>query len=308
MELHKEQYMEYSFPIPDIQPTSQESRVSVTEENPIEAAVEHYFQQYSPATVRAYKSDLQCWWNFSHKDVHQANEHDVLQYIKFLESNGFRNSTINRKLAALSKIFAVYIALGIAKRNPVQQLASTTRVYKPIETEMYKVVSKQDVEAVVGHARRQTAIIVKFLANTGLRISELTGIRKTDLEAHDLKFMKARILGKGKKVRYIFFTYALYEEVKAVFNTDSEFLFTSRTGKPLSRINLYKQIKTAFLKYATKPNTSCHALRHFFATEKIAVEKKDIKAVSKYLGHSSIKTTLDRYVLNALKPEECQIL
>lgn len=300
--------MEYSFPIPDVQPVFSDAVATEDAESGIEKAVEHYFQQYSPATVRAYKADLQSWWNFNHKDVHQANEHDVLEYIKYLENNGFRNSTINRKLAALSKIFSVYIALGIAKRNPIQQLASTTRVYKPLEADMYKVVSKQDVEAVVGHARKQTAVIVKFLANTGLRISELIGIRKTDLEAHDLKFMKARILGKGKKVRYIFFTYALYEEVRAVFDTDSEFLFTSRTGKPLSRINLYKQIKTAFLKYASKPNASCHALRHFFATEKIAVEKKDIKAVSKYLGHNSIKTTLDRYVMNALKPEECQIL
>jgi len=303
--------MDYFFPLPEdhTPPNLQEIIATATEgRSPVELAVEHYFQEYSPATVRAYKTDLLAWWNFCQKDVHHANEHDVLRYIKFLEGQGFRNSTINRKLAALSKIFAVYIALGLASRNPVRQLASTTRVYKPVEEEMFKVVSKKDVEAVVAQARPQTAVIVKFLANTGLRISEMIGIKKEDLEAHSLEYLSIRILGKGKKVRHIFVPYSLYEEVKASFPGGSAYLFASRTDRPLSRINLYKQIKNAFSKYAVRPGASCHALRHFFATEKIAVEKKDIKAVSKYLGHQSVKTTLDRYVTNFLQPEEAMIL
>ena len=300
--------MNYTFPVPSQSPTFGSSVATQPDQSSIDKAVEHYFQEYSPATVRAYKTDLQGWWAFCHKDVHQANEHDILRYIKHLEGLGLRNSTINRKLAALSKIFAVYISLGLTKRNPVQQLATTTRVYKPVELSSYRAVSKQDVEAVVNSARPTTAIIVKFLANTGLRVSEMIGIKKADLEAHSLEFMKVRVLGKGKKVRYVFISYSLYEEVKTVFPGGSTYLFASRTDKPLSRVNLYKQIRNAFRKHATKTQAGCHLLRHFFATEKIVVEKKDIKAVSKYLGHQSVKTTLDRYVTNFLQPEEVMIL
>jgi len=298
----------YTFPVPASHTPFKDAVGKVEEPTPIEALVEHYFQQYSPATVRAYKTDLQSWWNFCRKNVHESTEQDVLRYIKHLEEKGYQNSSINRKLAALSKVFSIYVSLGIAKRNPVQMLATTTRVYKPVDTQAYFTVSKQDIEAVIRGAKKGTSVIVKFLANTGLRISELTGITKNDLEAFNTEFLRVRIMGKGKKVRQIYIPYALHQEVKSVFDTGSVYLFSTRTGQPLSRVNVYKQIQKAFAKYADRPGVSCHDLRHFFATEKIVAEKKDYKAVSKYLGHSSVATTLNLYTHSQLKPEDTQIL
>jgi len=297
----------YTFPVPAIQPSFKDAVSKAEEPTPIEALVEHYFQQYSPATVRAYKTDLQSWWNFCKKNVHESTEQDVLRFIKHLEEKGYRNSSINRKLAALSKVFAIYVSLGIAKRNPVQMLATTTRVYKPVDTQAHFSVSKQDIESVIRSAKKGTAIIVKFLANTGLRISELTGITKNDLEAFNTEFMRVRIMGKGKKVRQIYIPYALHQEVKSVFDTGSAYLFSTRTGQPLSRVNVYKQIQKAFARYADRPGVGCHDLRHFFATEKIVNEKKDYKAVSKYLGHASVSTTLQIYCDSSFRPEETQI-
>ena len=296
--------MDYTFPTPAFK----DAVVPTDDQTPIERAVEHYFQQYSPATVRAYKTDLQCWWNFCHKNVHDSDEHDVLRFIKHLEEDGYQNSSINRKLAALSKVFSIYVSIGIAKKNPVQMLATTTRVYKSVDSQAYVTVSKHDIEAVLTGARRGTAVIEKFLANTGLRISELTGITKNDLEAFNTEFMRILIVGKGKKIRMVFIPYTLYQEVKGIFDTTSDYLFASKNGKPLSRVNIYKQIQNAFVKYAGRPGVRCHALRHFFATEKIVSEKKDYKAVSKYLGHSSVATTLNLYTHSQLRPEDTQII
>lgn len=88
----------------------------------------------------------------------------------------------------------------------------------------------------------------------------------------------------------------------------STYLFHTGGGKQLSRFNLHKRIKNVFERYANRKNVRCHDLRHFFATEKIVNEKKDYKAISKYLGHSSVSTTLSIYTHSSLKPEEAQIL
>jgi len=301
--------MEYNFPIPP-QPTIYPSSIdfSTLEETNIGKLVEQYFSQYSKETVKAYKSDLKGWWNISQKNAHEATEKDVLFYIESLEANGFKNATINRKLASLSKVFSVYIALGISQRNPVQNLANTTRIYKPTTIEVQINITKIDVEAVVNNAKPKVALITSFLANTGLRISELTGILKNDIDAYSPEFMRIRILGKGKKTRFIFITYQLYQEVKKVFESNSPHLFASQSGKRLSRVNLYKQIHAAFMRYAGRDGVTCHTLRHFFATQKIVIDKKDYKAVSKYLGHASVSTTLNLYTHSQLAPEETQII
>ncbi len=301
--------MEYNFPIPTSNRFIETKAYSTSDETTeIGRAVESYFSQYSKETVKAYKSDLKTWLNICSKNAHEATEKDVLYYIECLEKTGFKNSTINRKLASLSKIFSVYIALGITNRNPVQTLANTTRIFKPTIVEATINITKNDVEAVITNAKPKVALVVKFLANTGLRISELTGIKKADLDAFDTEYMRVRVVGKGNKTRFIFIPYTLYQEVKNVFDSTSQYLFASTSGNQLSRINLYKQINMAFSKYAHRDNVTCHTLRHFFATQKIVFDKKDYKAVSKYLGHASVSTTLNLYTHSQLSPEETQVI
>ena len=91
-----------------------------------------------------------------------------------------------------------------------------------------------------------------------------------------------------------------------VFPGESEYLFHSDTGRALNRANLYKQIKQTF-KAHTGKDIHPHSLRHFFATHKINSEKQDIKAVSRYLGHSGTAITLDMYVDTALDADCCMI-
>ncbi|GAB1458099.1 tyrosine recombinase XerC [Spirochaetota bacterium] len=301
--------MEYTFPVPLVHQNSRIGEsISDIETTDIGKAVEGYFNQYSKETVKAYKADLKTWLSVCRKNVHEATEKDIIFYINSLDKLGFKNSTINRKLASLSKIFSVYIALGITNRNPVQNLANTTRLYKPTTIEVSINISKNDVEAVIINAKPKVALLVKFLANTGLRISELTGIKKGDLDAFNTEYMRVRVVGKGNKTRFIFIPYALYQEVKNIFDNSSQYLFASNSGKRLSRINLYKQIHTAFSKYAHRDGVTCHTLRHFFATQKIVFDKMDYKAVSKYLGHASVSTTLNLYTHSQLAPEDTQII
>ena len=304
--------MSYTFPVPAAE--YEEERNVETFHNTksdtvrISDEIERVLSNYSPKTVIAYRTDLHDFWTFTNKPFQNTREDDVLRFITHLEKKGYRPSSINRKIAALSKIMSIYLSKGLMTYHPIHNLASLGKLYKSVDVGDFKSVTTHDVEAVIANARRKTSIIVKFLANTGLRVSELTGIKKEDLEPFSTDFMRIKIKGKGSKVRFIFISYDLYQEVKNVYDGDSIYLFASVSGQRLSRTNLYTQISRAFKQFAYKKDIGPHTLRHYWATQKIVEEKKDYKAVSKYLGHVSPSLTMTYYVDSQLTPEETVII
>ncbi|GHU01306.1 tyrosine recombinase XerD [Spirochaetia bacterium] len=281
---------------------------AISNVNDIESKLNQYFQGYSTKTILAYQLDLKKWVSFTHKTLQESSESDIMGYIKMLESKGYKNSTINRSLSSLAKLYSTYMVLGIIDYNPIRRLSESTRIYKSIDPQAKFLITKMDIEMVIQKSTPRISAIIKFLANTGLRISEMVNIRYGDIEPFDNEYMRIKINGKGNKLRFVYIPLSLYLEIKNRFVAKSDYLFHAGNGKQLSRINLYKRIRNVFERYANRKNVRCHDLRHFFATEKIVNEKKDYKAVSKYLGHSSVSTTLSIYCHSELKPEESQIL
>ena len=304
--------MDYTFPVPT--EDNERSILNVekkTYSNPdaISSEVERYLNNYSPKTVKAYRSDLYHFHKYVNMPLQNTREDHILKYIDHLEAMELSNSTINRRIASLSKLSAIYVAMGLMKYNPVQNLGALGKLYKPVSVgTSFKTVTKMDVEAVIANSRKKTSVIVKFLANTGLRVSEMIGIKKEDLEPYNTEFMRIKILGKGRKIRFIYISYDLYQEVKDVFDSESIYLFASISGNQLSRVNVYRQINRSFLKHAHKKNVGPHTLRHFFATQKIVEEKKDYKAVSTYLGHANPSLTMSYYVSSVMQPDETVII
>ena len=293
--------MQYTFPVPEL-----ETKLPIRGESSISERIESYLNAYNPLTVKAYKSDMQTFFSFLKKGVTEIDEQDILSYIDFLNRK-FTNATINRKIASLTKVLDIYNKMGIISSNPVRTLSATSRVYKSVDKRAKLNITLRDVEEVIRRARPRTSLIIKFLANTGLRITEMINITKSDLQPFDNQYMKIKITGKGGKVRNIFVTYDLYVAVSKTFDSESLYLFSSKSEKQLSRVNMYKQIANAFLKHTGK-RAHPHMLRHFFVTEKIVEEGKDIKAISQYVGHSNINITLDIYTTVVLKPEDSQII
>ncbi|MDC7246839.1 MAG: tyrosine-type recombinase/integrase [Sphaerochaetaceae bacterium] len=305
--------MQYTFPVPadekDLRPAFNVEKKTYSNPDTISAEVERYLNNYSPKTVKAYRSDLFDFHNFVKMPLQNTREDHILKYIEHLENEKLSNSTINRRIASLSKLSAIYVAMGLMKYNPVQNLGALGKLYKPVSVgTSFKTVTKMDVEAVIANSRKKTSAIVKFLANTGLRVSEMIGIKKEDLEPYNTDFMRIKVLGKGRKIRFIYISYELYQNVKDAFDSDSIYLFTSTSGNQLSRVNLYRQINRSFLKHAHKKDVGPHTLRHFFATQKIVEEKKDYKAVSTYLGHANPSLTMSYYVSSVMQPEDTVII
>lgn len=303
--------MDFTFPVPEFKSNSETNSIQISKHENIDAissSIDRYLETYSPKTLIAYKSDINDYIAYSNKTMQESDEQDILRYIKNMEILGLKNSTINRRIAALSKVFTIYTNLKLTNNNPIYNLSKISKIYRPISSQVSFNLTRHDVEAVISGAGRKTSAIVNFLVNTGLRVSEMLNISKDNLEAFNKEFLRIKILGKGNKIRFIFISYELYQEVKDVYDSESIFLFSSRSGKQLSRINVYKMVKKSFAKYSLKEHISPHTLRHLYATLQIREMKKDYKAVSKYLGHSSISTTLDLYVQSEISPEESHIL
>lgn len=272
----------------------------------VDAKITRYLSPYAPNTVSGYKADIQTFFHYVRKDLKRVTKDDIFAYLQALERDGFRPATVNRKMYSLTKIFDLYLELNLVRENPVRAADATSTLKRPEKRHIQLSITYEDIQRVIERAHPKTSIIVKTLVNTGLRVSELIGIRKDRFEPYSTEYLQISINGKGGKERTIYLSFDLYEQIKEHFDSESIYLFSSATGQQLSRINLYTQVRRAFKRHTGK-DSSPHQLRHFFSTYKIGVEKQDVKSVSRYLGHSRISITLDMYTHTTLTPDETHI-
>ncbi len=159
-----------------------------------------------------------------------------------------------------------------------------------------RVVMRDQFDRLVAGTSKRTSLFLWFLYNTGCRVAEMCGARLDRCE--DLGDMvRLTITGKGNKERKVDIEKSLFEAIRAVFPSDT-YLFRTRGGKPFRTTYVsYEIIKAG--KRILKRRISAHSMRHSFATLAIR-EGASIKAVSKYLGHSSTSITMDMYVHESL--------
>jgi len=135
-----------------------------------------------------------------------------------------------------------------------------------------------------------------FLYATGCRASEAAGIRLHDVH---LEEGFCRCLGKGNKERMVSLNpvaraaieaYLSYERPRLVGRSESDRLFVSRRGTPLSRIMIWNLVKKYAARAGSSADVSPHTFRHSFATHMLA-GGAEIRALQEMLGHASVQTT-----------------
>jgi integrase/recombinase XerC len=204
---------------------------------------------------------------------------------------------------------------GKIKINPVDTLKQFKKINMPVEKEIKISLNMQDVrnaikkEAGMSIADKKMILIIRALVKTGLRISELLHIKNKDIEkAYDLLNSKIRIVGKGRKERFIFLDNKFLKDIEKTWpkTKETDYLLYTRNDDCYDRRNVGIEL-TAFFKSRINKHVHPHMLRHLYATHKINVEKQDIKAVSKFLGHSDVSITLNSYVDTALTAKQSRI-
>ena len=138
----------------------------------------------------------------------------------------------------------------------------------------------------------RNAAMLEMMYSSGLRVSELTGLCFSDIFAED---GYVRITGKGDKQRLVPVSRTAIEMIreyrdKARPDKQSDYVFLSSRGKPLSRVMVFYIIKQAAADAGIKCEVSPHTLRHSFATHLLA-GGASISQVQDMLGHENITTT-----------------
>ncbi len=198
-----------------------------------------------------------------------------------------------RKLATIRSFFN-YLCnkVHLLENNPCKDMDSP-KLRKTLPHYLTLDESISLLEAVDGPNRERDYCILTLFLNCGLRISELIGLNRGDIQEDAL-----RVLGKGNKVRIVYLNQACQEALRQYLSVrrpisgkDQEALFLSNRHQRISRSMVHALVKK-YLSEAGLDSTqySSHKLRHTAATLMLQ-NGVDVKAVQEVLGHEHLNTT-----------------
>ncbi len=217
-------------------------------------------------------------------------------------------STINRKIsAAKNRVRYAFrhsaFADSLRKKHRLEDVLKAVKLKKmdPKAEPAAKALTMDEVKALVSGAKDATIrLMVAFLCGTGVRVSEMLGIKLSDMSAGKNGFREIRIRGKGPRDRIISVKKGFCERIERRFH-GATYLF-EHGGRSFNRVSVTNRIKHEALRAIGKEITA-QQLRHTWATIQIQ-RGRDVKAVAAVLGHSNPGITLRMYPDKKLRPEE----
>lgn len=267
------------------------------------------FQQYlqlekglSDNSIKAYIRDTKKLSNYLLIEDPTSPENvvyeDLSNFISHLSKIQLSPYSRARIVSGVRAFFNYLILEKIIAQNPADLLESPRLGRKLPDflsvDEIDKMILAIDQSLDFGH-RNKT--ILEVLYSCGLRVSELINLEIFDVY-HDDHLVK--VTGKGNKQRLVPIDKHSLKLIKIYVNMERELtkpkkgeesiLFLNRFGKRLSRVYIFKLIKTLALKAGIKKNISPHTFRHSFATH-LVENGADLRSVQEMLGHESITTT-----------------
>lgn len=219
---------------------------------------------------------------------------DRVQHHNSENSNkGLSAASRARKLATIRSFFN-YLCnkVHLLENNPCKDIDSP-KLKKSLPRYLTLNESLSLLDAVDGNNRERDYCILTLFLNCGLRISELIGLNRNDIQEDAL-----RVLGKGNKVRIVYLNQACQDALqqylavrRPISGRDQDALFLSSQNKRISRSMVHTLVKK-HLSQAGLDSTqySSHKLRHTAATLMLQ-NGVDVKAVQEVLGHEHLNTT-----------------
>jgi integrase/recombinase XerD len=251
----------------------------------------------SKKTIEAYRSDLNKFGNWlpPELDLREIDQALLGQFLSALSKQGLRASSLARKASCLRQFFKFCCLEKKLDHNPAESLESPS-----LPKKLPKFLTSENVQALLESTLKETptslqardSAMIYLLYATGLRVSELVGLRTRDIE---LEQGYLRVLGKGDKERIVPFAPVAGDRLKAYLDhhrpaSDHDFIFLNRNGKPLTRQGFWKNLKTLAHQAGVSATLSPHVLRHSFATH-LLQSGMNLRSLQMLLGHSDLSTT-----------------
>lgn len=246
----------------------------------------------SPNTVKAYTADIEGFYEFlRHRGVtlRDASSSDISDYIISVSDYLSKRSQA-RLLSSLNSFFDYLVSEGERKDNPSSAVDSPKLgKYLPV------VLSVEEVRAILKAApNERDRAILEVLYGCGLRVSEVCSLKISEVY---LKDMFVKVMGKGGKERLVPMAPSTASAIMDYLSVRPEsdagcedVLFLNRFGRALSRVAVFKMVKSVALVAGVDKNLSPHTFRHSFATH-LVENGADLRVVQEMLGHESILTT-----------------
>jgi integrase/recombinase XerD len=252
-------------------------------------------------TVSAYQRDLAKFNVFAEKRkliLDGVNRDNLVDFLAGLYREKLESRTVARHLVTLRNFFRFAQVQELITTDPSLNLESpkirrTLPGYLRLE-EVERLLAQPDAKTAAGLRDRA---MLEVLYSTGLRVSELIGLRVTDLDA---KVGCIRCIGKGDKERIVPAGRKALAMVEKYLRearpkllgkgVSSQALFVNRRGGSLSRVGVWKILSAYGRRAGLRVALTPHMLRHSFATH-LLERGADLRSVQLMLGHADISTT-----------------
>ena len=238
-------------------------------------------EEKSENTMEKYIRDVTAFSAFCDGTI---TKDTVIAYNQNLIDSGYAVRSINSMLASINSLFSF---LGWYELR-VKSLKVQQQVFCPEEKEMTKAEYERLCRTAERKQNERLCLILQTICGTGIRVSELQFIT---VEA--VRKGEATVSLKGK-TRSIFIVRDLQKKLLRYISEQhimTGAIFITRTGKPMSRTNIWREMKSLCIEAEVNPEKVFpHNLRHLFARVFYGIEK-DIAKLADILGHSSINTT-----------------
>jgi integrase/recombinase XerD len=266
----------------------------------LEAWLDHLAAERGLArnSVAAYRRDLAALGRqLKGRRLASAGPDDLLRALRRMRTAGRSPRSVARWLAAVRGFFRWLAQEGAIAENPTARL-DPPKVWKTLP----RVLDGSDVERLLEAPDRaaprgaRDAAMLEVLYATGLRASELVGLRLGDLRL-DAGYLSC--VGKGSKERVVplgaeanaaLSAYLASGRKSLLAGRRSHTVFVGRAGLPLTRQAFWKLIKAHGRRAGIRASLSPHVLRHSFATH-LLENGADLRVVQMLLGHADISTT-----------------
>lgn len=268
------------------------------------------FQQYlhlekslSPNSVQAYMHDLSRFHRYflhagSAKNPGEISTADIRMMLADAFALGMEASTQARMLSGIKAFYRFLLIEKVIKSDPSALLESPRLARKLPDTLSFPEIEKlmEAIDLSKPEGVRNKAIL-EVLYGCGLRVSELTELRRSNLL---WTYECIKVTGKGSKERLVPIGSSAQKYLRIYLNQvrvhmpvirgEEDHVFLNRRGKRLSRVMIFLVIKELAERAGIRKTISPHTLRHSFATHLIE-GGADLRAVQEMLGHESITTT-----------------
>lgn len=240
-------------------------------------------QGKSQKTIDAYMLHTQQFLKFVNKPLEKTTEQDIKNYLALLMQQKIKPRSINLKLSALKFFYK-----EVLKSPQIIAGIKSQKTSKKIPT----YLTKDEIERLLLATNNpKHKLLIELMLSSGLRISECITLKIQDIN------MKEKTIhvksGKGDKDRITIVSQNTLNNLQryiAERKYQSEYLFTKKSGKPLTPKLAQKIIPLLTRKAGIQKKITPHTLRHTFATL-LLDSGTNLRLIQELLGHSSISTT-----------------